>query len=95
MNWSFRTKLILALLLFSLVPTLIMTFVMFGATGQLKDRAARVIYRNALGVSRALTDSTLNPKPLVPPITTCVASVSTGNAPVGRTMSVGRLAGVD
>lgn len=68
MNWSFRTKLILALLLFSLVPTFIMTFVMFGATGQLKDRAARVIYRNALGVSRALTDSTLNPKPLVPSV---------------------------
>jgi methyl-accepting chemotaxis protein len=66
MNWSFRTKLVLALLLFSLVPTLIMTFVMFGATGQLEDRAARVIYRNALGVSRALTDSTLNPAPQVP-----------------------------
>ena len=68
MNWSFRTKLILALLLFSLVPTLIMTFVMFGATGQLKDRAARVIYRNAVGISRALTDSTLNPSPEIPSI---------------------------
>ncbi len=66
MNWSFRTKLILALLLFSLVPTLIMTFVMYGATGQLKDRAARVIYRNALGVARALSDSSLNPKPEIP-----------------------------
>ena len=30
MNWSFRSKLILALLLFSLVPTLIMSFVMYG-----------------------------------------------------------------
>jgi methyl-accepting chemotaxis protein len=59
MNWSFRSKLILALLLFSLVPTLIMSFVMYGATEQLKDRAARVIYRNALGTARALDNSSL------------------------------------
>ena len=38
MRWSFRTQLILAFLLFSLVPTLLMTLVMFEATEQLKDR---------------------------------------------------------
>ena len=43
MKWSFRSKLILAFLLFSLVPTLLMTLVTFEATEQLKDRVGRVI----------------------------------------------------
>ena len=59
MNWSFRTKLIVAFLLFSLVPALVLTFVMFGATEQLKDRAARTIWRNAISPARALSNSIL------------------------------------
>ena len=59
MKWSFRHKLILAFLLFSLVPTVLMTLVMFEATGQLKDRQARVVYRNALSAARALSPSAL------------------------------------
>jgi len=57
MRWSFRTQLILAFLMFSLVPTLVMTLVTFEATEQLKDRAARVVYRNALAGARALDSS--------------------------------------
>ena len=59
MRWSFRTQLILAFLTFSIVPTLVMTLVTFEATEQLKDRAARVIYRNAVGAARALENSPL------------------------------------
>src|SRR5947209_6971456 len=59
MRWSFRAKLILAFLLFSLIPTLLMTLVTFEATEQLKDRAARVIFRNAISAARALTPSVL------------------------------------
>ncbi len=54
MRWSFRTKLIVAFLLFSLVPTLIMMFVTFEASGQLEDRAASVISRNAAAAARSL-----------------------------------------
>ncbi len=59
MNWSFRTKLILAFLLFSLVPTLVLTFVMFNATEQLKSRAGMVVYRNSLSAARALDNSSI------------------------------------
>lgn len=57
MKWSFRTKLIVAFLAFSLIPTLIMTYVTFQATEQIKDRAARVIYRNTVSATRALSPS--------------------------------------
>ena len=68
MSWSFRTKLILAFLLFSLVPTLLMTLVTFEATEQVKDRAARVIYRSALsndGTDRTHVEKGLNRESLV------------------------------
>ncbi|MBX6312524.1 MAG: HAMP domain-containing protein [Isosphaeraceae bacterium] len=69
MRWSFRTKLTLALLLFGLVPTLLMTFVTFEATEQVKDRAARVVYRNALAGARAIDHSPLDaPEDAQPPI---------------------------
>jgi len=59
MKWSFRHKLILAFLFFSFVPTTLMTLLMYEATGQLKDRQARVVYRNALSVARGLSQSVL------------------------------------
>jgi methyl-accepting chemotaxis protein len=59
MRWSFRTKLIVAFLLFSLVPTLLMTYVTYQATEQVKDKAARVVFRNALSAARALSPSIL------------------------------------
>ena len=59
MKWSFRHKLILAFLVFSLVPTALMTVVMFEATEQLKDRQARVVYRNALSGARGLSQTVL------------------------------------
>ena len=59
MTWSFRHKLILAFFLFGIVPTALMTAVLFSATEQLKDRQARVIYRNTLAASRALENSVL------------------------------------
>jgi len=68
MKWSFRHKLILAFLIFSLVPTALMTAVMFEATGQLKDRQARVVYRNALAAARALSPSSLAPPGEKPPV---------------------------
>ena len=61
MNLTFRAKLIAAFLLFSMIPTLILSLVMFGATNQLKDRAARIIYRNALAAAGALDNSALLP----------------------------------
>ena len=55
MRWSFRNKLMLAFLLFSLVPSLILTVVSSQATDLLKDRAARLVYR-ARRPRKALTD---------------------------------------
>ncbi len=60
MKWSFRTKLIVTFLLFGLLPTAIMAFVTIEATGQLKDRAGRVVYRNAVAAARALDRSALD-----------------------------------
>src|SRR5262249_6619173 len=69
MKWSFQTKLIVAFLLFSLVPTLILTVVMFDATEQLKDKAGMVLYRNALSPARGLGNSALlDLKDLKPPV---------------------------
>jgi methyl-accepting chemotaxis protein len=59
MKWTFRTKLMLAFLLFGLVPTAIMTFVTTHATNQLTDQAARLIYRASLWSTRALSRSPL------------------------------------
>jgi methyl-accepting chemotaxis protein len=61
MNWSFRTKLVLALLLFSIVPASVLALVTWEATNQVKDKAARVLYRTALSAARALDRSTLDP----------------------------------
>src|SRR5262245_48484566 len=47
MSWNFRTKLMVAFLIFGLVPTLILTLVTLDATRQLQDRAARVVHRGA------------------------------------------------
>ena len=47
MSWNFRTRLMLAFLLFGLVPILILALVTLDATNQLKDRAARVVHRGA------------------------------------------------
>jgi methyl-accepting chemotaxis protein len=60
MKWSFRTKLIVAFLAFSLVPTLVMTYVTYRATEEVKDRAARVIFRNARSAARGFTNSVLD-----------------------------------
>ncbi len=60
MTWSFRNKLILTFLLFGIVPTSLMTAVLFGATAQLKERQARVIYRNTLAAARAMDNSALD-----------------------------------
>ena len=49
-------KLIVAFLLFSLVPTIVMSVVMWGRTEQLKDRASRIIYRNTVARARAPGD---------------------------------------
>jgi methyl-accepting chemotaxis protein len=60
MSWSFRTKLTVALLLFGLVPTAVMTLVTFEATDQLRDRAGRAIRRAALFGASALDHSAMD-----------------------------------
>jgi methyl-accepting chemotaxis protein len=67
MRWSFRAKLVLAFLLFGLVPTLIMALVTIGATNQLTDRVGRIVYRSALSASRAMDNSDLQTGPDVRP----------------------------
>jgi methyl-accepting chemotaxis protein len=59
MKWTFRTKLMIAFLLFALVPTLIMTLVTTQATDQVKDASARLVYRGAYFAARALSRSPL------------------------------------
>ncbi len=59
MKWTFRSKLMTAFLLFSLVPTLIMTLVTAQATTQVTDASARLVYRGALWTSKALSRSPL------------------------------------
>ena len=60
MKWSFRAKLVLALLLFGLLPTLIMTFVTYETAGQLKDRIVRVIRCSTIFLARGLDRSPLD-----------------------------------
>jgi methyl-accepting chemotaxis protein len=59
MNWTFRSKLMTAFLLFALVPTLIMTFVTLQATHQVADASERLVYRGAFFASKALSRSPL------------------------------------
>jgi methyl-accepting chemotaxis protein len=59
MKWTFRTKLMLAFLIFGLVPTVILTFVTTHAANQLTDAAARLVYRASLWTMRALSRSPL------------------------------------
>jgi methyl-accepting chemotaxis protein len=57
MKVTFRTKLMIAFLIFGFVPTVIMTFVTTHATNQLTEQAARVVYRAALWTVRSLSRS--------------------------------------
>ncbi len=59
MRWNFRTRLIVGALLFSLLPSALMSIVNFEATGQLKDKVGRVVHRMA-----SFTATTLSPSPL-------------------------------
>jgi methyl-accepting chemotaxis protein len=59
MKWSFRRKLLLALLLFSLVPTSIATLVTLEASGKLTDRTAHVLRRAAVLGATGLSQSPL------------------------------------
>ncbi len=60
MKWSFRTKLMLSFLFFGLVPTLVMTYVTFQATGHLRDQLASRTRRAAKYAARALDRSLLD-----------------------------------
>jgi methyl-accepting chemotaxis protein len=59
MKFTFRAKLMLAFLLFALVPTVIMTFVTLHTAGQLTDQAARLVYRGSLWATKTLSRSPL------------------------------------
>ena len=59
MKLTFRSKLMIAFLLFGLVPTLILTVVTTQATNMLTDAASRLVYRGALWTSKALSRSPL------------------------------------
>ena len=60
MKLTFRTKLMLAFLLFSLVPTVIMTFVTTEALNQVKVASARLIYRGSYFSSQVMIRSPLD-----------------------------------
>jgi methyl-accepting chemotaxis protein len=59
MRLTFRTKLMIAFLLFALVPALIMTYVTTQATEQVTTASARLVYRGAYFAARALSRSPL------------------------------------
>ncbi len=60
MNLSIRTKLILMLLAFALVPALGLTYVTFKATEQMRESASRLVYRSALLSAQTLEMSPLS-----------------------------------
>ncbi|MFO0959076.1 MAG: methyl-accepting chemotaxis protein [Isosphaeraceae bacterium] len=57
MVFSFRARLILVILLLVLIPTSLLSLVVYDASGQLRDRAARIVFRLAIAAARALNQS--------------------------------------
>lgn len=60
MRWSFRTKLILAFFLFGIVPALLMMWVTFNATNQLRADRGMMIHRNTFRTATTLGNSPLD-----------------------------------
>lgn len=67
MPFSFRTRLLLVILLLVLIPTSLLTLVVYDASGQIRDRAARIVFRQAVSSARSLNPSIIAAGPMADP----------------------------